>query len=409
MKGQIPHAVTPRPAQQVQHEGEDCWAHCGGAAGYCAWCGVGNACCKGAGTDPLECKGVQTGWSFHTCVAARVDRTPGPVVNTGKDCYDACGKAGGFCNFCGPGNACCKAGVEDARECRVTQGFTTDHYECVAANMDLEIPPANLTQDFGCAVVVRGSHNKQNGMSDVEFNTMPLPYSDCEGCRVHVGFNTVWQNAHANVVQALGTLGCLPGSKMSRILLTGESFGAGVATIAQYYLQATGYTMELQYNFGSPRVGNVQFAENFNEYFGRQVPMFRVTHAHDVVSRLPPAHFLNYRHVNSEVFYPAEDPESYVVCLGGEDYACQNRYDIAMCLSTNVEIYDSGGSLKSTPGEAFDADHCHSGLAPDQDMCQCTLSDWWKWYQGSGLLEHRWDSAPKNGDAPRLAPGTHIG
>merc|ERR1711953_222881 len=229
---------------------------------------------------------------------------------------------------------------------------------------------------------------------------------------MHTGFMNVWKNVHPKVVLALTSLGCVPGAgELSRVLLTGQSFGAGVATIGQYFLQATGYTMEIQYNFGSPRVGNVAWSENFNKFFDREVPLFRVTHAHDVVSRIPPTRFLGYRHVSAEVFYPAEKADEYVVCLGGEDYECQNRYDIAECISYNMQVYDPDGSMSSTPGEAMDADHCHSGLAAGgaHDMCQCTITKWWKWYQTTDFIKHCWDSAPKNDDAPRLAPGAMVG
>ena len=51
------------------HEGADCWRDCGNTAGYCDWCGAGNACCRGSGDrDPAECHSVATGLSFHSCV-----------------------------------------------------------------------------------------------------------------------------------------------------------------------------------------------------------------------------------------------------------------------------------------------------------------------------------------------------
>jgi len=191
--------------------------------------------------------------------------------------------------------------------------------------------------------------------------------------------------------------------------MTGESLGGAVATLGQYYLQQAGFTMELQYNFGSPRVGNSAWAQQFSRAFDRPLPLFRVTHAHDVVSRLPPIHFFDYHHVDGEVFYPAEDSNAYVVCLDGEDFECQNRYDMAECIASEVEWYAPDGSLKATPGEAFDVDHCHSSLAPDNDLCQCSLSPWWKKYRNTEAAAHRWDSAPDNSIAPRLVPGAIIG
>jgi len=55
----------------LEHVGEDCMASCQ-KAGFCNWCGQGNACCKKEGGDnnPDECKGVITDYKTdkHECV-----------------------------------------------------------------------------------------------------------------------------------------------------------------------------------------------------------------------------------------------------------------------------------------------------------------------------------------------------
>ena len=40
-------AITTRIAWKHPPDArEDCWGHCGSRGGYCDWCGVGNACCR---------------------------------------------------------------------------------------------------------------------------------------------------------------------------------------------------------------------------------------------------------------------------------------------------------------------------------------------------------------------------
>eukprot|EP00928_Gymnodinium_smaydae_P070734 TRINITY_DN54505_c0_g1_i1.p1 TRINITY_DN54505_c0_g1~~TRINITY_DN54505_c0_g1_i1.p1 ORF type:complete len:694 (+),score=138.16 TRINITY_DN54505_c0_g1_i1:64-2145(+) len=409
IKGAIHHPVARREKQPVQHKGEDCYWACGEQLGFCGWCGVGNACCgSNVSTDPLECRGTNTGLSYATCVEANPDRIPGPVVKD-DDCYHKCGQSVGLCDVCGSGNACCKQGVGGARECVGATGFTgKSEFECVAPAKELGIPPPTK-DEVTCMVMVRGSMNHPNTHMDLDYELVHFPWSECKGCKVHKGFHTVWRAVHMRVVRTLASIGCIPGTSTGSVLIAGLSFGAGVGTFAQYYLQGAGFTTERQYNFGSPRVGNVAWADNFNAFFDREVPIFRLTHAKDFVSRVPVTTFMPFKHVNSEVFYPGEDPEQYVVCLGGEDYECQGRWDLGQCMHHEIEIVDMDAPGMKNDAEAFDIDHCYSGLATDGDMCQCVLSPWWAWYKGAGLLKHRFDSAPDNTIYPRLAKGAIIG
>ncbi|CAJ1354696.1 unnamed protein product [Effrenium voratum] len=57
---------------------------------------------------------------------------PHPLERAGEDCWTACGKKSGLCAFCGIGNACCrKDELNPTKECRDIQTFHTWHHECV--------------------------------------------------------------------------------------------------------------------------------------------------------------------------------------------------------------------------------------------------------------------------------------
>ena len=60
----------------LEHGGEDCMPSCN-KAGYCDWCGKGNACCKKDGeSSPDECKGVADfKTDKHECVAIITGQT----------------------------------------------------------------------------------------------------------------------------------------------------------------------------------------------------------------------------------------------------------------------------------------------------------------------------------------------
>lgn len=49
--------VDASDKKTVKHAGDECWSPCGDKGGYCSWCGEGNACCRrGFNHDPPECK-----------------------------------------------------------------------------------------------------------------------------------------------------------------------------------------------------------------------------------------------------------------------------------------------------------------------------------------------------------------
>lgn len=56
-----------------------------------------------------------------------------PVQHAGEDCFDPCNKTGGYCSFCGKGNACCRKGWEkNPTECTSAMNYLTAKHECTA-------------------------------------------------------------------------------------------------------------------------------------------------------------------------------------------------------------------------------------------------------------------------------------
>jgi len=126
------HIVWP-PAM-LQHAGDDCWKACNETGGDCSWCGSGNACCRwNSKLDPEECQNVKNfaTHAHHTCVQPTY---PVMVKHQGQDCWKQCNSTGGYCDWCGQRNACCRKGqVSDPAECRMALYFPTDKtHTCVA-------------------------------------------------------------------------------------------------------------------------------------------------------------------------------------------------------------------------------------------------------------------------------------
>jgi len=66
------------------------------------------------------------------------------------------------------------------------------------------------------------------------------------------------------------------------VIVTGHSLGAAMATLCASRIADMGYTVNL-YNFGSPRVGNHLWSEQFDN-----IPTWRFVNNNDIVTKVPP-------------------------------------------------------------------------------------------------------------------------
>jgi triacylglycerol lipase len=101
------------------------------------------------------------------------------------------------------------------------------------------------------------------------------------GGRVHRGFKDALEEVWPEIfpyMEKLADQGC-------KIWVTGHSLGAALAILAADRFQ----DVQGVYTFGSPRLGDREFQENF------QLQAYRVVNGDDLVSRVPPAAI--YRHV----------------------------------------------------------------------------------------------------------------
>ena len=100
---------------------------------------------------------------------------------------------------------------------------------------------------------------------------------------VHNGFQRAADAVWKPLVDALGP----PQAQTRDIVLTGHSLGAALAQLTALRLVQAGYRVRGVYTFGTPRVGDAEFAADFDRQLGlRSFP--HVNHQ-DMVARVPPA------------------------------------------------------------------------------------------------------------------------
>lgn len=105
----------------------------------------------------------------------------------------------------------------------------------------------------------------------------------------------------------------LAASPRLRLWFTGHSLGAALATIAAYRLGR----LQSLYTYGSPRVGNAQFARAFS---GMGISHHRVVHRHDIVTRVPVSlPLFEYEHVGDIKYIDHESDADAASTRSGAD------------------------------------------------------------------------------------------
>ena len=124
------------------------------------------------------------------------------------------------------------------------------------------------------------------------------PYSD-PTIMVENGFYKEYRYIKSELFENVDNLSRVYGT--NELLLTGHSLGSAACTLFAYdIVDLSVYKIRNFYNFGSPRVGNAAFVADFND----KITGYRVVHANDVVTSVPPILF-DYAHIATGICYDA--------------------------------------------------------------------------------------------------------
>eukprot|EP00906_Rhabdomonas_costata_P014756 RCo021188 len=217
----------------------------------------------------------------------------------------------------------------------------------------------NGSQDV--VVAFRGSRNLKNWVDNVEFGKQDVQLPGApKKAQVHSGFQKAYRSLRSQLRKALSEVHAdsLCSKVQCRVHFIGHSLGGALATLAATDFVAShkkdtsplpfslaplrlrggqGASPAMVYGslttFGSPRVGNLEFAEWVGKLLGGvpapgAVVSARLVYNNDLIPGLPPA-ILGYSHIPTGVWEgpgaaPGE-PDQYVVCQdgdGSEDFKC---------------------------------------------------------------------------------------
>lgn len=189
-------------------------------------------------------------------------------------------------------------------------------------------------------LAVRGSANIDNWFENLDaFMTV---YDKCDGCEVHAGFLGAYLDLRDSIVPSLIDLYYNhPGAK---IAVLGHSLGAAIATFAFVDIYQQIQRVDYFFTFGSPRVGNPNFATFVNS-LNTEAFKARITHNEDPVPHLP-LDSMGFLHIDREVFY-VEDNSEFTICAENqEDPMCANQFHIiSESISDHMEYMGFSQSL----------------------------------------------------------------
>lgn len=194
-------------------------------------------------------------------------------------------------------------------------------------------------QDFIVASL-RGTEidNFWGAFNDWRGNFEVKPEPDDSGGLVHHGFmknmKALWDETNgAPGLKSYLTQLLADGTRT--LWIAGHSLGAALATLAaERAVRDGGLEVRGVYTYGSPRVGDTQFQQNF-EARGLNAKTYRVVYDKDVVTKVPPAGL--YTHVGQLKFIDADGhlhPDSST--LPAEDAGLHKLLDQGSNLAANA-------------------------------------------------------------------------
>lgn len=226
-------------------------------------------------------------------------------------------------------------------------------------------------------IVVWGSHDAANWMSDVDTSLVELPQSWASALRPHTqpraregksgdgvgrchrGFLEVWQSLEPGLLRELATRGVHPKSTDAVLLLGGHSMGAAGCTLGAISLWAKDYNLLGNVNFESPLVLDSDAADAYEAVLGLRT--LRVTNMNDPVPHLPfyPA---SYTHVGSELYM--RDGSASLCTFSA----------VKRCRAGTGEADDCVCSSRDRSALLFPAQHCRTKHYLSFDFCECNDS-----------------------------------
>lgn len=140
----------------------------------------------------------------------------------------------------------------------------------------------------------RGTHEWSDIIADVR-----ALYYDTKHGSVHTGFANELNKLSLDIKDWISINGS---DKHSKIVVTGHSLGAGMATLLYARLLDQQFSNVSLYTFGSPKVGTLRWTENINKNHN----IYRFVNNNDIVPHTPPSRLYHHLAGSMYIMYSGE-------------------------------------------------------------------------------------------------------
>lgn len=190
-------------------------------------------------------------------------------------------------------------------------------------------------------IVFKGSDDLNDILQDLK-TIKRCAFKD-DDSSIHAGFIDILttEAVHEDVLRT--TISILKDLPEYELFITGHSLGGALATVFGYYISKKIEKTINIITFGSPRVGDFKFYENFNKI--QNISLLRVVNDNDIIVSLPK---INYYHVGKVLelnecsidVYDSKNAgyfkNSILSNYSLNDHFCVNYYDNLLVNSKNI-------------------------------------------------------------------------
>jgi len=175
---------------------------------------------------------------------------------------------------------------EIVSDCYNTPVMTNNGFTPFDGELDVQV--FSRAERDRIVLVFRGTDSITDWITDFQIQQIPLPFAPSHKIRVHYGFYKCYKVVRSFILKEIEHA-CKP-----EVVLLSHSLGSGIATIAAYELARLLPDLKIKnITFGSPRVGNREFAKSYNNL---SIDTYRFVDPEDVIPTVP---LVNYKHVKS--------------------------------------------------------------------------------------------------------------